>query len=428
MAEMNQFMITHWCGVPHKFIRHEDGSPAVERFAEMKEAGLNLVECYDYGYETMCQVLAACEKLGLRVTIRDNRIFAALNDQLTYEERRAILEPVVRDYAGYPALLGYHIGDEPNSQAFRKLGEVFEILKTLDPAHESYVNLFPNYATPDMLGNPTYYDHLAQYAADVKPEIISYDHYSFCKEVRQEDAHTEGLDQRDAQILQAAYRIVDRPGFFDNIEDCRAVSVKSGIPFMVIVLVTEHGPYRDVTEAELRWEVFQSLCYGASRISYFTYWTPGVDREEGDSVMHWKGGLIAKDGSRTHHYDMVQKVNKDLQILGNILLNHRSEAVYHIGNEPDGKVTYWPGHHGDITSLEAAKLTVGCFDRGYTLLANKDYTNAQKVTFGVTEGKRVMAFCTKCGLWKPMTVDADGENGTYAVEIAAGDALLIRVD
>ncbi len=424
MAEMNKFMITHWCGVPHKFIRHEDGSLAVERFEEMKEAGLNLVEGYDYGYETMCAMLAICEKLGLRVTIRDDRIFAALKDELTYDERRAILEPVVRDYAGYPALLGYHVADEPQSYAFGKLAEIFKILKELDPAHESYVNLFPNYASPEMLGNPTYYDHLDQYAAEVKPEIISYDHYHFCKNVSEGDAKTETLETRDAQILEAAYKTESRPGFFDNIEDCRAVALKYDTPFMVIILVTEHGPYRDVNEAELRWEVFQSLCYGARRISYFTYWTPGVDWEELDHVMHWKGGLIAKDGSRTHHYDMVKNVNRDLQALGNILINHRSEAVYHIGVEGDTKVTYWPGTHGNITSLDAKGLTVGCFEHGYTLLCNKELVGKQTVTLTVSEGKRVMAFCTTSGLWKPM----EAVNGTYTVEIDGGDAVLIRVD
>ncbi len=427
MAEMNKFMITHWCGVPHKFIRHEDGSLAVERFEEMKEAGLNLIECYDYGYETMCEMLAACEKLGLRVTIRDDRIFKALGGELTYEERREILAPVVHDYAGYPALLGYHIGDEPNSSAFPRLAEVVAILKELDPGHESYINLLPNYAAPDNWGNPTYYDHLDQYAAVVKPEIVSYDHYRFCKtgwpDIEKPD--TEGIeDARDKQILEDAYRTFERPGFFDNIEDARAVSLKHNIPFMVIFQVTEHGPYRDVTEAELRWQFYQCLCYGASRISYFTYWTPGVDWEELDHVLHWKGGLIAKDGSRTHHYDMAKNVNRDLQSVGNILINHRSEAVYHIGEESDDKITYWPGRHGDITSLNAEKLTVGFFDRGYALIVNKDYANVQAVTFTATEGKCVMIYDIGSGLWKSLTA----ADGVYTLALAAGDAALIRID
>ena len=64
----DRFLITHWCGVPHKYVRHADGTLATERFEEMKAAGINLIGTYDYGYETNCEVLALCERLGLRVT------------------------------------------------------------------------------------------------------------------------------------------------------------------------------------------------------------------------------------------------------------------------------------------------------------------------------------------------------------------------
>ena len=34
MADLKKFIITNWCGVPHKFIRHADGTLAVDRFEE----------------------------------------------------------------------------------------------------------------------------------------------------------------------------------------------------------------------------------------------------------------------------------------------------------------------------------------------------------------------------------------------------------
>ncbi|MGN1446007.1 MAG: hypothetical protein ACI4WV_06900, partial [Eubacteriales bacterium] len=229
---MDRFTITHWCGVPHKFIRHPDGTLATERFQEMMDAGINLMAAYDYGYETNCEMLAACEKLGLKVTLSDGRISRAIGDGAHCQE---LLEAVVRDYAGYPALMGYHIVDEPNSGAFPALADIREILHRLDPAHEAYINLFPNYASPEMLGNPTYYDHVAQFAKEVRPEIISYDHYHFIKGEPME--RQEIADQRENQIYEAAFRKVERPGFFDNIQDVREVSLTADIPFMVIILV-----------------------------------------------------------------------------------------------------------------------------------------------------------------------------------------------
>lgn len=416
---MGKFLITHWCGVPHKFIRHADGTLAIDRFEEMMAAGINLMAAYDYGYETNCEMLAASEKLGLKVTLEDGRISRAIYDA---EHRRALLEAVVRDYAGYPALHGYHIIDEPNSGTFPALAEIREILTELDPVHEAYINLFPNYASAEMLGNPTYYDHVAQFSRDIAPEIISYDHYHFIKGEPME--RQDIADERESQIFEAACRKVERPGFFDNIEDVRAVSLTDNVPFMIIILVVEHGPYRNLTEAEIRWEVFQSLAYGAARLSYFTYWTPGVDRDEGDDMWHWKNGMITKTGEKTDHYHMIARINKDLQAIGDILLGRRSTAVFHLGKVPDGKVTYWQGAFGDMTALDAANLTVGFFEGGYALFANKDYECAQPVTFSVADGKRVMIYDKTTGLWKPMTAC----DSVYTLTLLPGDGELIRID
>ncbi len=421
MLTPNKFLITNWCGVPHKFIRNADGTLAVHRFEEAREAGINLIAAYDYGYKTNCEVLAACEKLGMRVTLEDGRIHKALHDA---EHRRELLEGVVRDYSSYPALLGYHIVDEPNSGAFPMLGEIREILAELDPVHEAYFNLFPNYASLEMLGNPSYYDHLAQFIEVVKPELLSYDHYHFCK-VEAPRASDESItDDRERQIYEAAFQSVNRPGFFDNIEDALAVSKATGTPFMIIILVVEHGCYRCLTEAELRWEVFNSLCYGIKRISYFTYWTPGTDHDEGDDVWHWQNGMMNKDGTRNQHFYDVACINRELSVVGDILLPFAVQDVFHFGEEPDGKVRYWQGSAGDITAMQADRATVGIYEGGYVLIANKDYTSPATVTFSVAAGKRVMHLCKQSGLWAPLAAEAD----SYTLSLAAGDGELIRID
>ena len=415
----DRFLITHWCGVPHKFVRHADGTLAAERFEEMKAAGLNLIAAYDYGYETNCEVLALCERLGLRVVLCDDRIDRAVRDGT---HRAELLRAVVRDYAGYPALFGYHIVDEPNSGAFPVLATIRRILADLDPVHEAYYNLFPNYASTEMLGNPTYYDHVRQFADTVKPGVISYDHYHFIKGEPMESV--DAGDRRENQIYEAAFRKVERPGFFDNIEDVRRVSLETGIPFMVIILVVEHGPYRNLTEAEIRWEVFQSLAYGSERLSYFTYWAPGVDTDEGDDMWHWKNGMIAKTGEKTPHYDMVARINRELAAMGDLLTGRESRAVFHLGQVPDGKVTYWSGAFGDIASLRAESVTAGFFDGGYVLLANKDYEKPSDVRFSVTPGRRVMHYDKASGMW----LVTHEQDGFYTLTLAPGDGELVRVD
>lgn len=75
----DRFLTSCWGGIPRRFIRHPDGSLARERLAEMKEAGIDVVPVSGYGVapydrETVNEVLAECEKLGLRAQLADERI------------------------------------------------------------------------------------------------------------------------------------------------------------------------------------------------------------------------------------------------------------------------------------------------------------------------------------------------------------------
>lgn len=418
MAEMKNYPITVWYGVPQSFIRHEDGTLAVERLEEMRDAGINLIDTFDYGYETNCEVLAACERLGLRVILHDDRIAEAFSD---VENRERLLSLVVRDYGAYPALLGYYVYDEPHSSEFEALASIREILSRLDPVHETYINLYPNYARPEGFGNSTYYDHVAQFLNDVKPEILSYDHYSFHKDEAPREAFFES--ERARRIYQEAFHRNDRPGFFDNIEDVRTVCLQKGVPFMVIVLLIEHGGYRNLTEAEIRWEVYQSLAYGSARISYFTYWCPKSESREEEDMWHPQNAMIDADGTRNEHYGMVQRVNRDLRAIGDVLMGHTSEAVFHFGQEADEKITMWQGEYGAITKMEATTLTAGFFTGNLILLANKNYIDPTTVSFAVKDGMRVMHYEKTSGIWTELC-SADGQ---YSMTLAAGDGELIRI-
>jgi hypothetical protein len=54
----------------------------------------------------------------------------------------------------------------------------------------------------------------------------------------------------------------------------RKIALEKRIPFWNIVLVTQHGGYRNLTEPELRFEAMQTLAFGARGLLWFTYWDP----------------------------------------------------------------------------------------------------------------------------------------------------------
>lgn len=62
------------------------------------------------------------------------------------------LDAVIADYTRQAAFWGYYIQDEPNAARFERLGAIAAYLKTKDPRHPSYINLFPTYATGEQLG------------------------------------------------------------------------------------------------------------------------------------------------------------------------------------------------------------------------------------------------------------------------------------
>jgi hypothetical protein len=243
------FSISYWCGPPASFLTSE-------RFAEVKEANFTLAfpPCGSMTVEQNRKMLDYCQSVGLKALVMDGRMVYSISGN---PNAKRDLDSMIKDYADHPALFGYHIVDEPGAGAFAGLAEVVAYLKEKDPKHPGFINLLPTYARDfNVLGTKTYEQYVRKFAQVVKPAMISYDHYHFTNSG-------------------------DRADFFENLDTVRKVSLESGIPFWNIVLVTQHGDYRNLTEPELRYEAMQTLAYGAKGLLWFTYWAPPVPENPG---------------------------------------------------------------------------------------------------------------------------------------------------
>lgn len=357
------YRITHWCGVPQKFLSEE-------RLKEAIDAGFNLLSGEYKDVKTNLWVLDICQKYGVKLTVQDSRINQLLKEP---ELAQTLIPQICADYREHPALYGYHIVDEPNAADFPFLGEVVRQFKECDPDHIAYINLFPNYANAEQLGSPTYDDHLRAYMDMVNPELLSYDHYHLMKEEPEEAETVVIEDAREAGIFAAAQKRTKRAGFYDNIEAIRRFGLEYHVPYMLIILVTEHGPYRYLTREEISFEAYQTLAYGCSTLSYFTYWTP-----EDDPFWHWKNGMINADGTRCQHYEDIQSINAEILPIGQRIADTVSTAVFCVGEEEE-RVQPFAGHAG-ISSIEGGRFTVGFFADGTLLIANKDFADSRVCT------------------------------------------------
>lgn len=401
---MRTYHTTFWLGIPKDLILNADGSVNDTHMRYMKEANFTIIAA-QYDTETNKKVLKAAEEYGFVCTVIDSRMDDAVKDPA---RRESLLREIVADYKDYPALYDYYVFDEPNTKQYPALGDVVRILKELDPVHPGYINLFPNYATPEQRGVPTYEEYVDKYIREVDPKVVSWDHYHFM-DVSPKMKKLEFANERSRMIYENAFLDDHRAEFYDNMQVVRDASLAAGKPYMNIVLLLAHGPYRDLNDAEMRLEAFQTLCYGCTYLSWFTYDTgkPGGD-------WNHRHGMI-QNGERTPHYYMAAKINAEFLAMGDEIGDRKSVAVFH-GTAGDANTTLFDKPFGGVESFEG-NATIGFFEDDYVVIANKDFAGETAVSFKTVKQVEIFDRVTK--VW------ATVKNANFT--LPAGDCLLARL-
>jgi len=150
-----------------------------------------------------------------------------------------------------PACWGYLIRDEPSAKDFPDLAKTVADIRKARAGKLAYINLFPNYANAQQLGTDSYDEHVQRFIKETNIDVLSMDHYPMFR---------PDADGRDH--------------YCKNLEVMRRESLKAGIPFWNFFNTMPFGPHTDPTEAQLRWQIYTSLAYGAKGVMYFCYWTP----------------------------------------------------------------------------------------------------------------------------------------------------------
>jgi hypothetical protein len=409
-----EFLLSFWCGPPPE-------ETTAERYREIAAAGFNAVLPPCAGPitpELNQRILALCAQNGLKAVVSDPRLEA----DAASSAGGAALDAVVAEYGKSPALLGYFLGDEPSAGVFPRLAALDRGLRARDPKRLPFMNLFPNYASAEQLGTSSYPEYVRRYLETVRPKLLSFDHYA---------------------LLQNG----ERPAYFENLEVVRREALRAKTPFAAIVLSTPHDPYRDPTEADLRWQVYTSMAYGARGILYFTYWTPKSD------VWNFHNGILDEQGRQTAHYAQVRRINGELNALARTLVGLRSEGVYHAGVLPVGTQGLPAG--GTVREVTGGDAVVGLFResvgvrvsvgvgagvRGgavgvgerrepeYLLLANRDMRRGARLRVALRpEIEGMSEISRRSGrAGSLLTPDLVAAN-VYTVRLAAGDGRLFKL-
>jgi len=281
-------VVTYWCG--------PSLTDAVAQ--QMAEGGFNLVWC---GSE---EELDVAQHHGLRGQFTNSLLTPASLDD---PKRREQLDTLIARISKHPALYAYHLIDEPNASQFPSLGRLVAYLRQCDPLHLAYINLFPTYATNEQLGTKgdvttAYWEYLRRYTEQVKPSLLSYDHYQF---------RLKG----------------DGDQYFLNLAMIRRAAQEAGVPFLNIVQACTWAPdvMRVPNANELRYLVYSTLAYGAQGISYYVY-----------ACANHHGSLVSLDGTPGPLYQALTVYNPEFVAIAKELQPLRSLGVYHTSMREPG--------------------------------------------------------------------------------------------
>ena len=393
------FIISYFLGPPKDEL-------TIERYQEIADCGFNVAQTVwmisgGASEADNKKVLDFCREVGLKVIVWDRRVWDRRtmphkSDGLAFAKN---LDAVVASYSRHPALTGYMLTDEPCAKQFSELSAVTHGLLKRDPERLPFVNLLPNYADKRQMGTDDYEEYVRRYIETVKPKLVSWDHY-------------------------ALMRNGERPSYFENLEIVSRLCREARLPFVQTILSVPHGGYRNPSEADLRWQVYTSLCYGAKGILYFTYWTDTVSKGG------YHNAIIDENKHRSEKYAFIRKLNRKMKMLAPTLLKLQGLRVAH--TEPIPPEASGLDKHFPVAKAEGGPLALGWLHDGqrrdYLFVVNRSFTEPSEpfLVFLREKVRQVVEISQDSGL--PIKADFDSATSLLTVPLQAGEGRLFRFD
>jgi len=331
----------------------------VERYQEMKEAGINHSLSFFSNIDEMQKALDVAEKVGVKMLV-------------ACPELKKETEKTVNRFKNHPAVAGYHLIDEPNISLFPELSAWAKKIQSVDNKHFCYVNLFPNFADSMQLGTKNYKEYVQEYIKQIPVQFVSFDYYPVMKD----------------RLSKTWY---------ENLELIAAESKKAGLPFWAFALTTnyDNDHVTPQTIAAMRLQIYSNLAYGAQGIQYFTYWSAtSVNAPSGEDQ---RGAPISATGKRSVVYDRVKQMSREIQNLSGVFLGSKVISVRHTGLEknPAGtiRLTSLP-KAVKVLDTNGAPAIISVLEKGencFLVVVNKDFLNSINLTvFGNESLKKVL--------------------------------------
>lgn len=207
-----------------------------------------------------------------------------------YELTKKDPTETVNKLKDHPALVGWHLMDEPKIGQIKQLGEIGRKIKELDDENFIYVNLRPADATYEQMGTDSYTEYINEYIQEIPVDFVSFDKYP-CQIA--EDGSLYVLDF-----------------WYDNLQQIYDLAKSVGKDFWAFASgVKFESVQAQPSLATLRLQMFTNLAYGAQGLQYFVF-----------------------QNSTSPTYNMVRQVNQEIQNYAKVFLDAELVSVTHTGS------------------------------------------------------------------------------------------------
>ena len=424
-----------------------DASTNLERLVRIDGAGIDFVFNMDHQTDLPLGLRLAAQVDSMRAARRDFklRVLYVHNDPGDPEGRVsgnadvAKHGPAMRRTlarlrgAGPGSAQGWFLADEPCTRAqMNVIGTTVRALAA-DPktANElAYVNLIglPSEGCygPDFGGGrdrrAAYANYLHSYLAlfDGMPEpapLLSFDLYPFIDDARM------------------------NPSWFENLQLVRDAAAGAGragkrVPMWVVIQLASFRPHggptmRNPDTAQIRWQAWTAIAYGAKGLSYWTL-GDGIDHRDSTGYMV---GLLDPRGRPTGKYETVKALNARLHALGPILMELDPLAAFHVAVQGQqgidaerlGSPAQVYGIVRGVSGDGAENCLVGYFKHrathdDYLVVVNKDLRAAHRFELALPFTPRAVDRYDAAGRPKSETPSAK-----LTVPLGPADAVLLRL-
>ena len=314
---------------------------SADYLSAMRECGINFVPSITCGKDELKLISDA----GMKILVND--------DRLTYCNVTGIVNvrKWIAEYIDEKDVIGVFVWDEPSPTMMRICGAINKTLQEYYPNTFGFTNLHPDYSDKkEQRDGRSYEEYLDFFLKNCEPKVVCYDNYPFFR-----DGFHSG-------------------SFFSNMAAIAACAKKNRSPFWTFIQSSSFGDNVRPNEAQLKFQVYASLAYGAQGILYFTY-------KEVTHEKNFGAGFIDKFGNRTEIYDYATEINKKIQSFGDKLLASEHKGVSGTGDyefiTDTDKIPYF-----------GENIVAGLFDGEdgeYCFVVNGDFTKGTTIRYKGSE-------------------------------------------